>query len=89
MTKNWWNVPHAFDTIDGKYVAVRCPPNKITGCSVSVILLLLVNANYKYLLYDIGGLGTLSDCKIFNKSELKHCLENDTIQGRQKHHPCG
>ena len=30
---------------------------------------------------------TMSDCKIFNKSELKHCLEYDTIQGRQKHHP--
>jgi len=62
MTKNWWNVPHAFDTIDAKYVAVRCPPNKITGF-VFVILLLLVNANYKYLWYDIGGLGTMPDAR--------------------------
>ncbi|XP_013386500.1 putative nuclease HARBI1 [Lingula anatina] len=81
---NRWNVPHACGAIDGKHVAVRCPPN--TGSLYhnykgffSVVLLALVDANYKFLWCDVGGFGTMSDSQIFNESELKQCLEDGTI----------
>ena len=82
--KNRWNLSHACGAIDGKHVAVRCPPN--TGSLYhnykgffSVVLLALVDATYRFLWCDIGGLGTMSDSQIFNESELKQCLEDDTI----------
>ena len=82
--KNRWNLPHACAALDGKHVAVRCPPN--TGSLYynykgffSVLLLALVDAQYKFLWIDTGGLGSMSDCQIFNESELKEYLENGNI----------
>lgn len=82
--KKRWNVPHACGAIDGKHVAMRCPPN--TGTLYhnykgffSVVLLALVDANYKFLWADVGGLGSMSDCQIFNESELKQCLDESSI----------
>ncbi|XP_071112110.1 putative nuclease HARBI1 [Haliotis cracherodii] len=82
--KNRWNVPHACGAIDGKHVTLRCPPN--TGSLYynyigffSIVLLALVDANYKFLWCDVGGFGSMSDSQIFNESELKECLEDDTI----------
>ncbi|XP_071085428.1 putative nuclease HARBI1 [Haliotis cracherodii] len=82
--KNRWNVPHACGAIDGKHVTLRCPPN--TGSLYynykgffSIVLLALVDANYKFLWCDVGGFGSMSDFQIFNESELKECLEDDTI----------
>lgn len=81
---NRWNIPHACGALDGKHVAIRCPPN--TGSLYhnykgffSIVLLALVDAQYKFLWVDIGGMGSMSDCQIFNESELKECLENGTI----------
>jgi hypothetical protein len=78
------NVSHAVAALDGKHVAVRCPPN--TGTLYhnykgffSVVLLALVDANYKFLWIDTGGLGSQSDCQIFNASELKEALESGDI----------
>ena len=79
-----WNVPHACGALDGKHVSIRCPPK--TGTLYhnykgffSVVLLALVDADYKFLWVDLGGNGSMSDAQIFNVSELKECMENGTI----------
>ncbi|XP_063411178.1 putative nuclease HARBI1 [Mytilus trossulus] len=79
-----WNVPHACGALDGKHIAIRCPSN--TGSLFnnykgffSVFLLALVDADYKFLWIDIGGCGSMSDAQIYNNSELKECLEEETI----------
>ncbi|XP_063410831.1 putative nuclease HARBI1 [Mytilus trossulus] len=79
-----WNVPHACGALDGKHIAIRCPSN--TGSLFhnykgffSVVLLALVDADYKFLWIDIGGCGSMSDAQIYNNSELKECLEEETI----------
>ncbi|XP_041366800.1 putative nuclease HARBI1 [Gigantopelta aegis] len=79
-----WNVPHAYGALDGKRVAIRKPPK--TGTMYynykgffSVVLMAVVDADYKFMWIDVGGFGSQSDAQIYNQSELKECLEDGSI----------
>lgn len=79
-----WNVPHACGALDGKHVAIKKPPG--TGTMYhnykgffSIVLMALVDADYKFMWIDVGGLGSQSDAQIYNQSELKECLEDGSI----------
>ncbi|CAH1248880.1 HARBI1 [Branchiostoma lanceolatum] len=79
-----WNFPHTCGAIDGKHVACRCPEN--SGSMYfnykgfySILLFAMVDADYKFIWADIGGLGSASDAQVFNGSELKECIEDGTI----------
>ena len=39
----------------------------------------LVDGDYKFIWVDIGANGSASDAAIFNHSEMKEVIENDTI----------
>lgn len=61
-----WNFPNAIGCIDGKHVRIRCPNS--TGSVYfnykdyfSVILLALVDANYKFIAIDVGSYGREGD----------------------------
>lgn len=79
-----WNFPHTCGVFDGKHVACRCPPK--SGSQYfnykgfySIVLMALVDADYKIIWADVGGTGSASDAQIYNDCELKKCAEGGTL----------
>ena len=82
--RNRWNVPHAVGALDGKHIAIKKP--KKSGSEYfnykgyfSLVLLALVDADYKFLWVNMGASGSSSDDKIFNRSKPKRRIENGTL----------
>jgi len=70
--------------LGGKHVAIRKPAKSSSlyynyKGFFCVVLMALVDGDYKFLWVDISGYGSTSDAEIFNDSELKECLEDKSI----------
>ncbi|WKX89805.1 hypothetical protein Q1695_009004 [Nippostrongylus brasiliensis] len=75
-----WNYPAAMGALDGKHIACVCPSR--SGSTFfnykghySIVLLALVDANYRCIIYDLGASGRSSDAGIFLSSPMKTYLE--------------
>ena len=83
-----WNFHNCMGALDGKHVAMKCPPR---GGSKyynykhfnSIVLLALVDADYNFIWVDVGTNGPAGDAQIFNESELLETMESGDI-GRPK-----
>ena len=82
--RNRWNVPHACGALDGKHIAIKKP--KKSGSEYfnykgyfSLVLLALVDADYKFQWVNAGASGSSSDAQIFIRSKLKRRIENGTL----------
>ena len=71
--------------LDGKRFLIRKPAN--TGSEYydykahhSIIMLALVDANYKFLYVDVGAQGRASDAGVWDKSNLNKYLEGKRLQ---------
>ena len=89
-----WNVPHAPGALVSKHIAIRKPHNSgNVFCShklfFSVVLLALVGTVYKFIWIDTGGEGHESDGQRFGASELKECIDDNTINTLLHHGECG
>ena len=79
-----WNVPHAVGAIDGKHVAIRKPGksgslyHNYKGF-FSIILMAVVDADYKFLWVEAGGVGSSSDAQIFGDCELRDLIDDNTL----------
>ena len=79
-----WNFPHACGSLDWKHIACKCPKNSgsmyyNTWGFYSIVLMGLVDTDYRFLWVDVGADGSPSDAQIFNHSELKEALEDGSI----------
>ena len=79
-----WNIPHVLGARDGKHIPIRCPRQ---GGSLyhnykgfhSVVLLALVDGDYKFIWVDVGVARSSSDAQIFKHSNLRHKIEVGSI----------
>ena len=79
-----WNFPHCLGAIDGKHVVIQAPNNSGSlffnyKKTFSIVLLAVCNANYQFILVDIGEAGKNSDSGIYSKSEIGKVVENNCL----------
>jgi hypothetical protein len=79
-----WNFPHAMGALDGKHVPIRCPANSGSlyynyKGFYSIVMMALVDADYKFIWLDVGANGSNSDAQIWNSCELLDCIEKGTL----------
>ena len=79
-----WNFNNCIGAMDGKHILINPPANSGTYYfnykgTFSIVLLALVDADYKFVYVDVGCNGGISDGGVFKNSSLYIALENDTI----------
>lgn len=79
-----WNFPNCIGAMDGKHILLQMPNN--TGSyyynyknAFSLVLLALVDADYKFLYVDVGCNGRVSDGGVFRYSSLSEALDRNTL----------
>ncbi|XP_041349545.1 protein ALP1-like [Gigantopelta aegis] len=79
-----WQFPHAVGALDGKHVAIK---KKKKGESMyfnykryhSIVLMALVDADYKFMWVNVGSPGSCSDAQIWNDCDLREHIFTDRI----------
>ena len=79
-----WQFPNCLRVTDGKHVPLINPLNSGSTCFnyksfFSIVLLALVDADYKLLYVNVGCQVRISDGGVFKNSELYHLLVNGDI----------
>ena len=74
-----WHFPHCCGSINGKHIIIICPDNSGSRYFnykdfYSIVMLALVDHNYKFLTADVGSYGTERDAGIFAKSPIRNNL---------------
>ncbi|XP_069678805.1 putative nuclease HARBI1 [Periplaneta americana] len=79
-----WDFPNVVAALDGKHVRIVAPNQ--TGTLFynykgyfSIVLLAMVDANYKFLVVDVGSYGKEGDAGSFNKSEMGQLVKMGSI----------
>ena len=80
-----WNFHHCCGALDGKHLAIQAPPDSGSiyynyKGFYSIILMALVDSDYKFIWVNIGTNGSAGDANILNHSELKAGIEDGTIE---------
>ena len=79
-----WNFDHCIGAIDGKHIEIDAPPN--SGSMYynykgyfSIVLLAVVDADYRFIYISVGSTGKQSDGGVFANSQLNRALENNLL----------
>lgn len=73
--KQRWQFPHCVGAVDGKHVVIKKSGNSGSSYfnykhTFSVVLLAVVDADYKFVTIDVGAMGRFSDGSLFSNSTL-------------------
>lgn len=79
-----WNFPHCLGSIDGKHIVIEAPPHSGSVYynykkDHSFNLTAVADANYRFILIDVGAEGRRSDAGVFANSAIKSRLEANTL----------
>ena len=82
--RNKWDFHHCCGAIDGKHINLKPPPHSGSYFynykgNFSIVLLAVVDANYKFIMVDVGCNGRISDGGVLKNSNFGRALENKTI----------
>ncbi len=79
-----WQFHHALGALDGKHVRCKQPPK--TGALYrnykkyfSIVLMALVDSDYKFMWVEVGAPGACSDAQIYNECQLKDRLDGEDL----------
>lgn len=79
-----WQFPHCVGALDGKHVALLAPPQ--SGSVYynykhfhSIVLLALVDANYRFIYVDIGNYGRIADGGVYQHSTLATAMASNAL----------
>ena len=83
LPEDWLQV-ESLSALNGKYIPIRCPQG---GGSLyhnykgfhSIVILALVDGNYKFVWVKVGAAGSNSDAQIFKHSDLRPKIEDGSI----------
>ena len=79
-----WNFPNCLGAMDGKHINIVAPARSGSlffnyKKTFSIVLLAICNANYEFLMVDIGEAGRQSDAGVFANSNLGHSITNNLL----------
>lgn len=76
-----WNFPNCLGAIDGEHIAITAPAGSGSyyynyKSNYSVVLLAVCGANSDFIYVDVGTNGRVSDCGVWDISNMNVCTEN-------------
>lgn len=79
-----WNFPNCIGALDGKHVGIVRPNNSVSEYYnykgyYSIIIMALVDADYKFINVSIGAQGRMGDATVFSQSGLNQNMLNNTL----------
>ena len=79
-----WNFNNCIGAMDGKHIVIRPPPNSGSYYfnykhTFSIVLLAIVDADYKFVYVDIGCNGRISDGGVFRNCNMYQMLEQKKL----------
>lgn len=79
-----WNFSNCLEAIDGKHVVIQCPVNSGSEYynykgTFSIVLMTVVNANYRFTFVDIDYQDRISDGDVFRNTSLLKKLDADEL----------
>lgn len=79
-----WNFPHCIGALDGKHIIIQKPGNSGSTYlnykhTFSVVLMAVVDADYKFMYINIGAQGRISDAGIFNNSRFFCAMQKQEL----------
>ena len=82
--ENVWNLPHCMGAIDGKHIVIQAPTNSGSTFynykgTFSIVLLAVCDANYCFILLDIGDSGRHSDGGVLSNSAFGQAMESGCL----------